>query len=192
MPRVFENIGRDKVREQLLEQGFELIKQHGLKKTSVSDIAKNSGIGTGTFYNFFSSKEEFVYQIVMYKRNIIKEHFNNLMQNGKLDKEAFRNYLLEIYLSDHNIFDYINDSEIAILNARWPEEYWKNSTNDAYTTEWILSHLEGVSPNCDWKVFANLCKSISLIRYGQTRLHQDKFQETLEVYIDAIIRYVFV
>lgn len=192
MPRVFENIGRDKVREQLLEQGFQLIKQHGLKKTSVSDIAKNAGIGTGTFYNFFASKEEFVYQIVLYKRNIVKEFLNNLMKNGKLDKKAFRSYLLEIYLSDHNIFDYIDDSEIAMLNTRWPEEYWKNSTNDEQTSEWILSHLEGVNPDCDWKIFANLCKSISLIRYGQTRLHQDKFQETLEIYIDAIIRYVFI
>lgn len=192
MPRVFEHIGRDKVREQLLEQGFQLIKQHGLKKTSVSDIAKKAGIGTGTFYNFFASKEEFVYQIVLYKRNIMKNYFEDLLQDGKLNKEAFRSYLLKIHLSDHNIFDYINDSEIAILNARWPEEYWKNSTKDSQTTEWIMTHLEGVRPDCDWKVFANLSKALSLIRYGQTRLHQDKYEETLRIYIDAIIRYVFI
>lgn len=191
MPQIFDKIGRDKIREQLLETGFQLIKQYGLKKTSVSDIAKNAGIATGTFYNFFSSKEEFVYQIVLHKRAIVKEPFEKLTKNEKAGKEEFREYLHAIYLSDNNIFDYLNDSEIAILNSRWPAEYWKNSSNDKTTSEWLLSNLEGVSPNCSWKVFSNLCKSISLIRYGRVRLYQEEYEESLNIYIDAIIRYVF-
>ena len=61
MPQIFDKVGRDRVRIQLLETGFELIKQYGMKKTSVSEIAKKTGIATGTFYNFFPSKEEFIY-----------------------------------------------------------------------------------------------------------------------------------
>lgn len=185
MPQIFEKIGREKVREQLLEAGFLLIKQYGLKKTSVSDIA------TSTFYNFFPSKEEFVYQLVLYKRSIVKGYFDELISEGKADKEQFRQYLRKIYLSDNNVFDYLSESEIEMLNARWPEEYWKNRDNDEHSTQWLLGNLNGVSPNCDWKVFANLSKSIALIRHGKRRLYQDKYEEALEVCIDAIIRYVF-
>ncbi|MFV0362452.1 MAG: TetR/AcrR family transcriptional regulator [Suipraeoptans sp.] len=191
MPQIFDKIGRDKVREQLLEAGFQLIKQYGLKKTSVSDIAKAAGMATGTFYNFYPSKEEFVYQIVLYNRGIVKGYFENLIKDGKISKEDFRQYLRKIYLSDNNIFDYLNDDEISMLNARWPEEYRIKPSNDETTSKWILEHLEIINPQCNWKVFANLSKSISLIRYGKTRLYQDEYEEAIDIYIDAIIRYVF-
>ena len=41
---------------------------------------------TGTFYNFFKTKEEFVYQIVLYKRNQSKELLSGLTKKGKIDK----------------------------------------------------------------------------------------------------------
>ena len=191
MPQIFDKIGREKVREQLLETGFQLIKQYGLRKTSVADIAKKAGIATGTFYNFFSSKEEFVYQLVLYKRSFVKNSFQEITADGKADKEAFRQFLRKIYLADNDVFEYLSESEVEMLKARWPEEYWKNQGNDSVTSQWLLSNLEGVSPDCDWKVFTNLNKSISLIRHSRQRLHQDVYEETLDVLIDAIIRFVF-
>lgn len=191
MPQIFDKIGRDKVREQLLETGFQLIKQYGLKKTSVADISKKAGIATGTFYNFFQSKEEFVYQLVLYKRSFIKNSFQEITADGKADKESFRQFLRKIYLADNDVFEYLSESEVEMLKARWPEEYWKNQSNDSGTSQWLLSNLEGVRPECDWKVFANLSKSIALIRHGKQRLYQEEYEETLDVCIDAIIRYVF-
>lgn len=191
MPQIFDEAGREKVRCQLLESGFQLIKLYGLKKTSVSDIAKEAGIATGTFYNFFKTKEEFVYQITLYKRNGIKEKLSALMTNGKLSKEDFRKYLEEIYLADNNIFEYLDDREIAVLKARWPEEYWKNSRNDEATTKWILEHLDTPNPTCNWKLLANLCKSIALIGSGKDTLYQEEYKETIQIIIDSIIEHAF-
>ncbi|MBQ6805900.1 MAG: TetR/AcrR family transcriptional regulator [Lachnospiraceae bacterium] len=191
MPQIFDEAGREKVRCQLLESGFQLIKLYGLKKTSVSDIAKEAGIATGTFYNFFKTKEEFVYQITLYKRNGIKEKLSALMTNGKLSKEDFRKYLEEIYLADNNIFEYLDDREIAVLKARWPEEYWKNSRNDEATTKWILEHLDTPNPTCSWKLLANLCKSIALIGSGKDTLYQEEYKETIQIIIDSIIEHAF-
>ena len=191
MPRIFDESGRERVQEQLLEAGFDLIKQYGLRKTSISDIAQKAGIATGTFYNFYKSKEEFVYQIVLYKRNVVKGCFETLIKSGNANRKGFRDYLRVIYHSDNNIFDYLNESEMAILNARWPKEYWKNKENDENTSEWLLSNLDGVSSECNWRVFANLTKSISLIRYGRVRLYTEEYEESLDIYIDAIVDYVF-
>lgn len=191
MPQIFDKVGREKVREQLFEAGFQLIKQYGLKKTSVADISKKAGIATGTFYNFFPSKEEFIYQLMLNRQAIVKKYFDELIAGGKADKEHFRQYLRNVYFSDYNIFDYLNESELNMLIARLPEEYWQDNGNDKKTTQWFLENLEGVSPNCDWKVFVNLSKSISFIRNGKPQLYQDKYDETLDIYIDAIVRYVF-
>ena len=191
MPQIFDKVGRDKVRIQLLETGFELIKQHGMKKTSVSEIAKKTGIATGTFYNFFPSKEEFIYQLVVYKRQSVKEAFEELTAEGKADREQFRRYLRRIYLEDNDVFQYLSDEEINILRSRWKEEYWKNERNDEQTSKWVLSCLSGLKQDVDWKVFANFTKSISLIRHGKDKLYEEEYEATIEMFIDAIIDHLF-
>jgi AcrR family transcriptional regulator len=191
MPQIFDKIGRDKVRTQLLDTGFELIKQYGLKKTSVSDIAKRSGIATGTFYNFFPSKEEFVYQLVLYKRQMVKEAFDELVADGKADKERFRIFLRKLYFEDNDVFQYLSEDEIDLLRARWKEEYWKNEENDERTSKWVLECLTGLKEDVNWKVFANFTKSIALIRHGKDKLYKEEYEETIDIFIDSILNYLF-
>ena len=191
MPQIFDKIGRDKIRTQLLDTGFELIKQYGMKKTSVSQIAKKAGIATGTFYNFFPSKEEFIYQLVVYKRESVKAAFEELTAGGKADRERFRQYLCRIYLEDNDVFQYLSDEEIDILRSRWKEEYWKNERNDEQTSKWVLECLSGLKADVNWKVFANFTKSISLIRHGKDKLYAEEYETTIEMFIDAIIDHLF-
>jgi AcrR family transcriptional regulator len=191
MPQIFDEAGREKMRVLLLDNGFELIKKYGLKKTSISDIAKSAGIATGTFYNFFKNKEEFVYQIVVHKREQSKALLVELTKDGKLDKNAFKTYLTTLYTSDNNIFEYLSESEISQLKARWPEDYWRSSTNDQATIKRMLKMLKDPSPNYNWKVLGNLFKSLALIGHGKEQLYPDKYAETIELFSDCIVQYVF-
>ncbi|MFI3250451.1 MAG: TetR/AcrR family transcriptional regulator [Eubacteriales bacterium] len=191
MPQIFDKIGREKIQENLFLAGFELIKTQGYKKTSVADISRKVGIATGTFYNFFPSKDEYIYQLVVYNRTIVKERFQSLISDGKIDKETFRQFLIENYFADNNVFDYLNEKEIGILSTKWSDEKWKSESNDEKTTNWILKNLEGVRPQCEWKVVANLSKSIALIRFGKVRLYQEEYDKTLGIYIEAMLRYIF-
>jgi hypothetical protein len=43
---------------EIFSAGRELFYSKGFKDTNISDIAKLAGIGVGTFYNYYSSKEE--------------------------------------------------------------------------------------------------------------------------------------
>lgn len=45
-------------RQLLLTCALELFNTHGYSAVAVRDIITSSGVGTGTFYNYFSSKEE--------------------------------------------------------------------------------------------------------------------------------------
>lgn len=191
MPQIFDKIGRDKVQENLLDAGFQLIKTQGYKKTSIADIAGKVGIATGTFYNFFPSKEEFLYQLVIYKRSMVKEQFQNLIAEGKIGKEIFRQFLRENYFADNHVFDSLNEKEIGVLSEKRTDEQWKSESNDKKTTKWLIENLEGVNPQFEWKVFANLSKSIALIRFWKIRLYPEEYEITLDIYIEAMIRYVF-
>ncbi len=191
MPQIFDEAGRENLRIQLLDNGFELIKRFGLKKTSINDITKASGIATGTFYNFFKSKEDFVYHIILHKRKQSIEKFNTLLdKNGMLDRTAFRKFLQSIYFADNNIFEYLSQEETTILYSRWPQNYMKDEQSGEKNTLWILEHVSNLRPDCNWKVFANFCKSISIIRYGKENLYGEAYDEMIDCMIETILDYV--
>lgn len=48
---------------EILKSGRELFNTKGYKQTKVSDIAEMAGIGVGTFYNYYSSKEKLFLEI---------------------------------------------------------------------------------------------------------------------------------
>lgn len=58
MPRAHTETERRRIRERLLTAGREGFIRLGLAKLTISDIAAAAGIGKGSFYGFFDSKEE--------------------------------------------------------------------------------------------------------------------------------------
>jgi len=55
MPRI---VDKDKKRIQILRSSLCVLAKKGLSYTIISDIANAADIGTGTFYEYFKSKEE--------------------------------------------------------------------------------------------------------------------------------------
>ena len=51
-------MNKDK-RQYLLSVGERLFSDYGFKKVSIEDVVEEAGISTGSFYTFFTSKEEF-------------------------------------------------------------------------------------------------------------------------------------
>ena len=56
-------MGADK-RRLFLKVGEELFSRYGYKDVNIEDITKEAGVGTGSFYTYFSSKEAFYEQIL--------------------------------------------------------------------------------------------------------------------------------
>ena len=55
MPKIIDN-----VREQIQKEVFNQMLTKGYSKTTIRSVAKAVGIGTGTMYNYFSSKDELI------------------------------------------------------------------------------------------------------------------------------------
>jgi AcrR family transcriptional regulator len=53
-----------KKRELFLKLGERLFSRYGYKDVSIEDIAREAGVGTGSFYTYFSSKEVFYEEIL--------------------------------------------------------------------------------------------------------------------------------
>ena len=80
------------IRESLIESAQNLIAEKGYHKTRVEDITRSSGVAKGTFYNYFTSKEDLV---VTFLREMMERYIEIL--NAIVDEEiSFREKLKKL------------------------------------------------------------------------------------------------
>ena len=139
----------------MLDAGFELIKQHGMTHASVEKITQAAGLGKSTFYNFFSSKEEFVTDIMEYQRDRVKRHFEQIL-NGreKMTVAEGKEYLKLIVFSRNSIYQYLTAEDMEKLRqASSPECISPDDSlydqREAEVMRGLFDHMEGVRPDLD-------------------------------------------
>ncbi|MGA2641390.1 MAG: TetR/AcrR family transcriptional regulator [Spirochaetia bacterium] len=63
MPRAFSEEERKRIRSKLLAAGKRLINNAGVRLLVVDDISREAGISKGSFYSFYSSREDFILSV---------------------------------------------------------------------------------------------------------------------------------
>lgn len=74
-------------KEDILNCGRELFSSKGFKDTNVADITKMAGIGVGTFYNYYPSKEKLFLDIFLEENVKLKK---KIMQSVNLEDEPLK------------------------------------------------------------------------------------------------------
>lgn len=192
-PIIFKNEGRERAKNTMYENGYKLIIKHGIKKTLVEDITKVTGIAKGTFYNFFESKELFIYEIIMYKRSCVKSKLNQIiLEKGKLDRESLKNFIIDLTFGDNNIYNYLNDEDIAALELKVPS----STSSKAFDQDIALMILNSIDiedrNNCDYKIIANYIKILSLVVSNKKKLNDEVLQPTIDLIINSVLDYIYV
>lgn len=191
MPVIFNESNFKEYREILIESGLALIKEGGFKNVRIESVTKRVGLAKGTFYTFFPSKEEFVYQILIFYRDKAKKYFDELTANGKLlEKEEARGFFIFLFSSENNIYTFLNQEDYDFLRARWPEEYSLNPKADETTSLWMLSKMN-IRQDIEWKLMANYMKSITIVTMEKNLLHMDFYNETISLLIDSMLDYLY-
>lgn len=196
-PKIFSITDREELRVKMLDAGFELIKQYGMTHASVEKITQAAGLGKSTFYNFFSSKEEFVTGIMEYQRDRVKQHFENLL-NGreKMTAAEGKEYLKLIVFSQNSIYQYLTVEDMEKLRrASSPECVTPDDADydqrEAQILHGLLDHMEGVRQDVDLHVAANFIKIMAMAKVNRESLHTDALDRTLERIYELLFSLIF-
>lgn len=165
MPAIFNDESRNDIRNKMLTNGFRSIKQKGYKKTSIEEIAKQSGIAKGTFYNFFQSKENFVLEIILNKNNEILKNIENYCHNRVIDtRSSVFEFVTFIFGEENeNLYSYLTFDEIRQIISKRPD-FIAPDESAQMTVRYLLSFIPNKNAQCDWKVIINYARMISVIR----------------------------
>lgn len=122
-------------KSDIFNSGRALFCSKGFKDTNVSDITKMAGLGVGTFYNYYSSKEKLFLEIFRKENEILKK---SIVESVNLDDEpakVMREVML-LNLSGMNsnpiLKEWYNWDVFSKLEQSYSEEDIKNDTYFMY------------------------------------------------------------
>ncbi len=103
MPKKIEN-----VREQLLQEAKQQIMENGYAKTTIRSVASACGLGVGTVYNYFASKDHLI-------ASFMADEWLDLLQNIQAQGSADKKQVLKGIVDALRAF---TDSHRALFSDR--------------------------------------------------------------------------
>ena len=190
--RVFTEAERAEYREKMLAAGFDLLKQYGMTHMSVAKITEAAGIGVSTFYNFFPSKEAYVYDVMEYRKRMIPVFIKKAL-NGKekAGPAETRNYLKIMIDEDYSIFPSLSPEDEKRLLEMLPEQVRPDLQKETRTSMMFFQQMEGIRPDVNIALVTNPIKIYVLGAEGRELLHDAAYEETMERMRDVIIYEIF-
>lgn len=88
-------VDRDKKRKDIGLAALELFSQKGFAVTSMSQVAREAGVGKGTIYEYFQSKDELISFSLKLYVEMIEEGLGNMLSGTRDPIKQLRQYTLE-------------------------------------------------------------------------------------------------
>lgn len=188
MSAKFTDEDKEKLRIEMIQLGFKMLKIGGIRSVNIDEITKKCFVAKGSFYNLFESKTEFLYQIMIYKRQESKDKITEyLNKDGKLSRKGLRSYFHWLADENPNIFSYLDGQHTRWLISKWPPEYLENEENDEQTARRIISLLSNPRKDPDWKLFCNYLKLLALTLNSRELLIPEATEDLINNLIEDVI-----
>jgi AcrR family transcriptional regulator len=125
MPAIFTEERKEQIFHLIVENGIKLFGKYGVKKTTVDELAAKSSIAKGSFYKFFTSKEQLLLHCFMRVREMIAEEVTTtiLQSSGTPDDSIQKLFQAASKLPEvYPVIKEFYTTEIQILLLRIAKE----------------------------------------------------------------------
>ena len=154
---------KTKNRQAIIEAGIRIFIDKGVSETSVRDIIRSTGLASGTFYNYFNSKEEVLVAIF----DDFAKEIGKSVRDENVQPESFEEFLRikltrffkfvsskpEIYMIMSNNHNLVNNFSINTPQIILEIDYLKEEISD-YIKKVVF-------PNLDVDLFALVVRPIT-------------------------------
>ena len=196
-------------RKKIVDKAWELFAKNGYKETKVEDITKDLGISKGSFYIYFATKDELLYEVLGKIKKEINRNLENINVNQVPEKvledyvKAKMNYVVKIlnnmrlnsvekYSIDpklRNFFEELKEKSTDFIKINIVEKFNSKNGNKYNTdviSEFILISIEEFL--YDEFVLKNLqkMKDYDLINIQNTRKVENSLKEIIKFINNAL------
>ncbi len=99
MPKTFSESERAYIKERLFVEAQKCLATYGIRKTTIDELVKRVGIPKGTFYLFYESKEQLLFEVITEFDKEAQEQMIKAFTAlpGVPDADAFTDIILRFY-----------------------------------------------------------------------------------------------
>jgi AcrR family transcriptional regulator len=131
-------------REAILDAAQKLFARFGYKKTAVDEIAKEAGIGKGTVYLYFRSKEEIALAVVDKVNGAIQNRIREIARQSAPPEVKLRKMLVaRVMIRFDGIQGYADSVEDFMIQGRQTYMDWRKKMNQAEAEIFCETLIEG-------------------------------------------------
>jgi|GEM_PF-798902 len=189
MPKIISEHEREQTRKAIIESTKQLIcMNNGIKNITVDDIANSVGIGKGSFYSYYNSKEECLYSVIKKWESELFEQFEIIMEGKKSQREKIITFLRESYLSENSLNRYISPTDTEVLLRKLPSAF--SEAEKEKSNNYIANFMK--SFNLDIVQMEALGALLDCIGYvfSYTAISKQGKNEALDTLIETIVGYI--
>lgn len=198
MPKKFNEHEKDWIHQKLLEHGKQKFETIGLKKTSVEDLTSAVGIAQGSFYLFFSSKEELFYYILLDEEKRIRHYLLEVFLNEEpVTKQRIKHFLQEAFklLSESPLIRqiYLEGQFEQLMRKLTPELLELNFSEDQDALMPIIINWQaaGLLQSVRPELIVSLLRSLVLLSLHKKEIGEQLYEPTLDLLIEMIAEGMF-
>jgi AcrR family transcriptional regulator len=189
----------DEKRREIVTKAWELFKENGFERTTMSDISDRVGGSKATLYGYYDSKEQlFAAALEQVIRDPADEVFVHLAQPGKLKVRLlnFAHALLKARLSEDLIaveqalISEARRSDLGeLLRARFVQPQWRRLAA-ALDREMVAGHLRKADPLLATWHFRGLVEADLVERrlHGEKTITAHEIKVAAEAGVDAFLK----
>lgn len=188
----FNENEKEQIRQCLLTKGKELFIQYGLSKTSIDDLVQACGISKGSFYKFFSSKEELFYVILQNQEEISNRLIGEHLKENLPPKELLSSFFQIAYkMADENplLQQWFQDGERERIVRKLPQHLIEGFSREQDKKGVIFVQAlirQGVLKDQDPEVINGVMRAVLMLRLFKEQLGSDLFPKIMDVIIDYV------
>ncbi|MBR7076223.1 MAG: TetR/AcrR family transcriptional regulator [Lachnospiraceae bacterium] len=188
MPKIFTAENRAELRRNLLNIGFEMLKNGGLSAVNIDQLTADAYIAKGTFYNLFENKSEFMYHMMIHERTRAKEKLISYLNDyGRLTKDSLHAYLKWLAAENPNVFAFLSEAEKKRLVSSWSDRYIEDEDNDHQTMHMLISLLEKPAADPDWMLACNYMKLLAVSLTTKEVFIKENYNAMIDSLIGQIV-----
>ena len=194
MPKVaYSEEERADIRKNLIAAGLDLTAKQGIQHTTIQQIYERVGISRTFFYTFFSTKEEFVVEMLYVQQPKIIAYTETLMRDPNLSwRDAVKKFLHSCCYGEKNGIAVLTIEEQQLIFRRLSKDQEQIFREKQRCLFGNILESFGIKAEPERiAVFTNLCLTVLVIRRAipdtLPLFVPEAADKTIEIQIDAIV-----
>ena len=192
MPRAFNERERNLIKERIRKAAASLMIRNGVRHTTIDAIVKSAMIPKGTFYLFYATKEELLFEVLENEHEKMEKSILEQISKvnpSTINPDSATELIYSFYkmVDEHPLLATISREDVTLISQRLPEErILKHLEEDRNMSAKLMRFL----PLKDGITVETVSSSLHAIYFTMLHLKEtadDKSEELLKLIIRGIM-----